>query len=247
MYPHSKPTQSNMTALKGNSMKHAKLLLVALAAGALASLANQASAFPLYLSSLSGTISYTPSYSDISNTNKAAYSKKSVNLKAVMSVVSNTVYLATGTTTPSDARIAFDPITDTTYLTNSSGYSYNLSVDFDFSNTNNIARMELEDMATSFHSSGNGGSERDAVVAWFYARGYAADGYYYEIDLYGQGSLSYSADAKTGTKGSMTVSLSGADYGEVKSSDDGVAKGSVSFKGSGTPEWNTGPFSLWWD
>lgn len=225
-------------------MKLTKTLLIASVMGAMAFAASQASAFPLYLKSCSGTISATPSYSAIINTNKAKYTTQSFNLKKIMVLVSNTVVVAGFTAPPKDAQIVFDPYYDKTYLTNSSGYYQNLS--YSGLNGEGYCEMYIEDMATSFKTSGsNSGSESDKVIVEFYVRGIAPDGgIYYAGADYGAGSLKYSGNDK-GVK--MTISAKGADYGEIGTSWDGVSTTSISFSGSSAqPEWS-GPYSLWWD
>jgi hypothetical protein len=216
-------------------MTQTKSLLLAVAVGALTFAAVKASAFPLYLTTLSGTVSYTPSYDALSDTNVAKYSTVAVNLKKMMLILSNEVFLTSGgTTVPADARLAVDPYDNATYLTNQSGFYYGLS------STN--AYFQIYDIATSFKGNVSGGSEKDKVIIYFYIFGRGPDGLYYDTDVYGVGSLKYTLNGSTG---SMTISLKGADYGEIASSDDGVFTGGITLKGSGTPEW-PGAFSISW-
>jgi hypothetical protein len=219
-------------------MKKRNILLGALIFGASVFAVGKSSAFPLFLTSASGTISYTPSYSLLSNTNVAKISTVSVSMKNLMTVVSNQVFLSSGTNqlrAPKDAMIAFDPYTDISYLTNKSGFYHNLS---------GIVRVDLQDIATAFKGNNNGGSENDKILVYLDVWGHAPDGSYFEFWVSGQGSLQYSVEKHN--KDSMSISLSnGADYGEYKSSDDGVSTGGFTFKGTGTAEWS-GAFSTWW-
>jgi len=216
-------------------MKNMKILLGALTLGVTAFVAGKASAFPLALVSASGTISYTPSYSQIQGTNVARISKVSVTMKSIMTVVSNEVFLRSQTMAPKDAVIAYDPYQDVTFLTNKSGFHYGLS---------GIVTVDLQDIATSFHGNPHGGSESDTIVISLRVYGRGPDGTYFEFYVNGQGTLQFSVDKNN--KGSMSLSLSGgADYGEYKNSDDGVSKGGFTFKGTGTPEWSEA-FSTYW-
>src|SRR6266481_5436204 len=108
-------------------MKNKSILLGALILGASVFASAEASAFPLYLTSASGTISSTPSYSTASNSSVAKISTVTVNLKRLMTVVSNQVFLNDATIVPKDARIAYDTVTRATYLTNTTGFSHTLS------------------------------------------------------------------------------------------------------------------------
>ncbi len=84
-------------------MKNKSILFGALILGASVFAAARASAFPLYLTSASGTISFTPNYSNIQTTNVAKISTVAVNLKRLMTVVSNQVFLNDATIVPKDA------------------------------------------------------------------------------------------------------------------------------------------------
>src|SRR5438445_638213 len=92
----------------------------ALALGALTFAAAKASAFPLFLTSASGTITATAHYGMTSDTTSNKVEIGSVNLKKILTVVSNEVFIQTsGTNTPTaDAKIAYDPYLFVTYLTN---------------------------------------------------------------------------------------------------------------------------------
>ena len=79
----------------------------------------------------------------------------------------------------------------------------------------------------------------------FYVFGEGPDGLNYYFGVYGRGKIIYNVNGTTG-RGTMTVSGAGTEYGEYKSSDDGVSTGSVVFTGSSaTPEWE-GPYSCFW-
>src|SRR5882724_4092304 len=103
-------------------MKNKSILFGALILGASVFAAATASAFPLYLTSASGTISSTLSYSAISNSSVAKISTVAVNMKRLMTLVSNVVFLNDATIVPKDAVIAYDPVTRSTYLTNKTGF-----------------------------------------------------------------------------------------------------------------------------
>jgi hypothetical protein len=216
-------------------MKNKGILLGALILGASVFAAAKASAYPLFLTSASGTISYTPTYSNLSSSNATRMSIVAVNLKRLMTVVSNQVFLNDSTIVPKDAVIAYDPFAGATYLTNTTGYNHTVS---------GIVSVSLSDIATSFRKSINGVSENDKILNSLRVRGTAPDGLYAEFRVQGRGMLQFNTDKNN--KGSMSISLpQGAGYGAYKGSDnsgDGVSSGSFTFRGRGTPEWS-GAFS----
>jgi lipopolysaccharide export system protein LptA len=188
----------------------------------------------LKLTSVSGTFTVTPSYSAITDSSSAKATKASFNLKKVMVVITNQVFLNSGTNPPAGSYVVYDPYLFTTYLTNSDGYYYDLS---------GIVAIYIEDIATTFKGNGTGGSETDVTIADLDVYGQGPDGLNYEVGIYGLGSIkvSYKTD-----KATVTISGSGADEGEYQSSDYGITKGSFTLKGSGTPEWS-GPYSIYWE
>lgn len=216
-------------------MKNKNILFGALILGAAVFAAAKASAFPLHLTSASGTISYTPTYSNLSSSNATRMSIVAVNLKRIMTVVSNQVFLNDATIVPKDAVIAYDPFTGSAYLTNTTGFFHNVA---------GIVSISLSDIATSFRKSSNGVTENDKILNSLRVRGTAPDGLYFEFRVQGRGILLFSADKNNNS--SMSISLpQGAGYGADKGSDstgDGVSSGGFAFKGKGTPEWS-GAFS----
>jgi hypothetical protein len=221
-------------------MKPTKILMCAMAVGAMTFAASKASAFPLTLKSLSGTITSTA----IAGTSTTA-TKSSVNLKKLMLVVSNEVVLNGGPTPPANATIVVDPyqydsvnVSFQVYLTNSSGYFYSLS-------SNNVAFFNIYDIATTFKSNGNGGSENDTICVELDIFGTGPDGLYCEFDVFGSAKLSASTNGKTGID-KMTVSLkNGGGLGVYQDSDDGVSSGGFNLQGPGIPP-VAGPYSTWW-
>jgi hypothetical protein len=218
-------------------MKLTKILLCAAMAGAMAAAANKASAFPLKLTSLSGTLTVTTNYSALSGAEKATVLKKSFTLKNVLTVITNTVFINSGTTPPSGSYVAYEPFTGTTYLTNNNGYFYDLG-------TNEIAEIGEDDIATGFKTSNTTETESDVTTAYLDVEGTGPDGLEYEIDIYGKGSIAATVTRKTG-KATATISGSGTDFGRYQGSSDGVAEGSFELKGTGIPEWE-GPYSVYW-
>jgi len=219
-------------------MKPTEILMCAMAVGAMTFAASKASAFPLTLKSLSGTITSTA----IAGTSTTA-TKYSVNLKKLMLVVSNQVVLNGGLPPPANATIVVDPyqydsvnVSFQVYLTNSSGYFYSLS-------SNDIAAFNIYDIATTIKS--NGGSENDTINVELDIFGAGPDGSYDEFDVFGSGKLSASTNGKTGIV-KMTISLkNGAGLGVYQDSDDGVSSGGFNLQGSGIPP-VAGPYSTWW-
>ncbi len=220
-----------------------KTYVYSLVTGLLLWTAATVSAFPLYLTSANGTITTTPHYGHdaASTTNHAKV--VAVNLKQVLNVISNEIYLQTSGTNapPANSRIAFDPYvlspnSHRLYVTNQNGYYYNLY---------GIAQVNIEHIATNFRQlSGSGISESDALVIEFQVYARTPDGLGFFFGTFGKGKLSYNRSSTTG-QGKMTVTASGTTYGEYQSSDRGVSTGTVIFSGSGTPEWN-GPYSVFW-
>src|SRR5450432_1791519 len=97
-----------------------KFLLLTIA-GALCLAATQAPAFPLYLTSLSGSISSTAHYGPTNAATSNKLTTVSVKLADILAVVTNQVRLDTAVSPPADAQIAFDPFTLNLFLTNSTG------------------------------------------------------------------------------------------------------------------------------
>jgi hypothetical protein len=191
----------------------------------------------LYLTSISGSITATDSYGTNTDTTTSPAKVGAVNLKKILTLVSNEVFLKYATNTPANAKIAYDPYAFVTFLTNSSGFYQNLS---------NIMSFTIYDIATTFHgSSNNSGSENDKIIVYLDVHGTGPDGYSYEFALYGQGGLTASLNGTTG-KAKMSISLSnGGDYGELQNSVDGASKGSFTLSGSGVPAVNE-PYSVYW-
>jgi hypothetical protein len=192
----------------------------------------------LTLKSLSGTITST----GVAGTSNTA-TRSAIVLKNFMLVVSNQVVLNAGPTPPANATIAVDPYvynstltTFLVYLTNSTGYYYDLS-------TNGIAFFNISDMATTLKNAGV--SESDTLYMELNILGTGPDGYDYNFDVLGSGKLSAGTSVKTGIV-KTTISLgNGAGPGEYKNSDDGVSGGGFSLLGSGTPPVDE-PYSTWW-
>ena len=214
-------------------MKVTKTMLGVAVAGALAFAASNSSAFPMKLTSVSGTLTVTSNYNALVGATSAKATTVSFNLKRVMTIITNQVFLNTGTNPPAGSYVAVDPYSLKTYLTNSAGYYKSLS---------GIVYVTVNDIATVFKGNANGGTEKDVVNAEIDIYGHGPDGFFYEAEIIGQGTISINANRNTST---ATCSISGVGYGEFEGSDDGVAKGSFTLSGSGTPEWS-GPYSVYW-
>ena len=217
-------------------MKTQSILMGGLILAAAVFAAARASAFPLSLTSASGTISYTPTYNNLASSNATKISTVAVNLKTIMTVVSNQVFLNDTTIVPKDAVITYDPYAGgSAYLTNGAGFYHDLS---------GIVTVSLSDIATTFKLGSNGGTEHDTILVALRIQCIAPDGLYFEFRVQGRGTLQFSVDKNN--KGSMSLSLSkGARYGAYKNSADGVSSGGFTFRGKGTPEWSNA-FSTWW-
>src|SRR5258708_6445752 len=121
-------------------MRQTRILLCGIVVAAMIFAAGKARAFPLYLTSASGSITATAHFGSSTQTTSNKVESASINLKKLMTLVSNEVSLRIGTNVPVDVRIAFDPFLLTTYLTNSSGFYHNLS---------GIAKVSINEIATS--------------------------------------------------------------------------------------------------
>ena len=230
-------------------MKSRTTLLCAIAAGIMTFAAGKALAFPLYLIAANGTITATAHYDATSDTTSNRFEIGAVNLKKIITLVSNEVFLETSGTNPppADAKIAIDPFQFiaaqgqvATYLTNSSGYYYNL-----FQGSSHIVRFTINNVATSFRGTSNGGTENDIIFVRLTVSATGPDGEFYDFDIRGSGTLIASLNGQTGIA-NVTISLSnGSGFGEWKSSDDGVSKGGFTLKGSGVPA-VAEPYSVFW-
>jgi len=220
-------------------------MLGAAVAGALAFVASQASAFPLKLTSCSGTLTVTPSYAAIASANSAKPAKASFDLKKVMTIVTNQVFLNSTNLPPNGSYVVNDPYLAQTYLTNSNGYYYDLSTN-NVLNLTAIVSFGVSDIATSFKGNANGGTENDVCIGKFSVAGYGPDGLFYAVQTSGQTTINASYKSRTSTA-KVTISGTGSGYGEFKSSTDGVANGKLTMTGSGTPEWGNRAFSVYYE
>ncbi|PWU19738.1 MAG: hypothetical protein C5B50_05810 [Verrucomicrobia bacterium] len=222
-------------------MKATKTILCVVLFGLAAISPSQLLGFPLYLTSANGMISGTPLFGGDASSTSSKVQAAPVNLKNILSLVSNTVAKASRTNVPANVKIAYDPFTFTAYLTNVGGYFYNLS---------GILSLRIDDIATSFRTNGasSNASENDLAIMELDVKGTAPDGSSYEFDIYGLGNIMASLNFSTGS-GRLTMSLSnGAGYGQVKDSADGVSKGGFMFMGSGTipDSAKNQPYSVFW-
>lgn len=206
-------------------------------------IATKVSAFPLKLTSFSGTITYNADYFATLGGNSNAV-KKAFTLKDVLWMVTNQVAIDATNCPPAGSWIVWDNSYDGNgfYLTNSAngGYFFSLTGD------SIASRGPLSDLASTFKPNV---WESDRTVGGIFFAGSAVDGNFYVFSTTGAGILTnrvYSA-----TNSMMKITCTGADYGEFKSSYDGVTQGSYTFLGSGDPSfWKTNGFKsywLWWE
>jgi len=215
-------------------MKNLKLLLGIAAFGVMAFNGNRLAAFPLTLTSATGTITYTHTYGTDATTTSNPGVKVSVNLSHIINVLSNEVFLDLGTH-PTDLRIALDPFTGGLFLTNSAGFSYDLEA-------TGLGNFRIRDVATSFSTAT--GTEQDVMMVDLSFNGHEPNGQTFSFALRGSATFK-SHPNSTGGKSISLSATKGSGYGEVNSSDSGVSLGNFKAQGSGTPEW-TGPFSVFW-
>ncbi len=216
-------------------MKKLKLAIGVLAFGLLVGAETRLAAFPLKLTSVTGTITTTATYGANATTTSNLASKVSVTLNHVITVLSNEVFLDLGTAAPPDMHIVLDPYTGGLYLTNGSGFHYDIK-------GNGLGNFRIRDVATSFNTATT--VEQDAMVVDLGFNGREPNGQSFEFDLRTSARFKFTVNAS----GLGTVNLSGkggVGYGEVNSSDSGVSFGSFTATGSGVPEWS-GPFSVYW-
>jgi hypothetical protein len=212
--------------------------LSCLLAGFVLLAAGKASAFPIALKSVSGTIMSTPA---IGSSNITAL-KYSVNLKTLMLIVSNQVVLNGGPTPPANAAINLDPYSHDSvygfrvYLTNSTGYFYSLS-------SNNIAYFNISDITATINRPGT--SEKDTMLAELDIYGKGANGTFYEYYVSGSGSLSSSINTKNNIMNLGMSLKSGAGHGVNQNSPEGISAGGFVFQGSGIPA-VLQPYSTFW-
>ena len=216
-------------------MTNRKTLPGILILGASLLITAKTAAFPLYLISASGKIGYTPSYDNLNASNEVKRLFVSVNLKTLMTVVSNQVFLAASVSAPKDAMIAYDPYDGGTFLTNKTGFYQSLQ---------DIVAVKVLELSTSFKQSASSFTESDVTVTRLDVFGYAPDGRFFEFRLEGYGSVRYNVAANQ--RASMRISVQGAGgYGEDQHSEEGVSSGNFIFSGTGAPQWS-GPYSAYW-
>jgi hypothetical protein len=231
-------------------MKTSKILLCSVLAGMIAFAAGNASArseimtsMPLKLMSVSGTAYTTANYDGTKTT--TPYNQMSFNTKNVMDLIAGIIKERTGKVVPKDVELIYDPILDSTYLTNKFGYYYD---------TGNFAYVYFYDIATSYRGTFYNGSENDIVGVEFDVYGYNTDGLYYEFEIYGTGNLTASFTGNmaalltksAATRMNLTLK-NGTGYAEYQSSDSGmVGDGQLTFSGMGAVPSYAFPFSAYW-
>src|SRR5262249_36035794 len=140
-----------------------------------------------------------------------------------------------GTSPPADMRIALDPFTGGLYLTNHSGFFYDIIM-------NGLGDFRIRDVATTFDRTTL--AEMDTMLVDLSFNGRQPNGGSFEFTLRGCAIFK----CQRNPAGTKTVSLScprGTGSGQFHSSSSGVSQGSFSATGAGTPEWN-GPYSVYW-
>src|SRR5487761_2502512 len=100
-------------------MKLTKIVLCAAIAGVMTLAASKVAAFPLTLTSASGTLNTTAYYGSTSSTTSNKITTASYNLKKLFMVITNQIALNSPTNPlPKDYDLVYDPYTMITYLTN---------------------------------------------------------------------------------------------------------------------------------
>jgi hypothetical protein len=218
-------------------MKKMKLWIGLIVFSLLVLTGSRVHAFPLTLTSLSGTITATPHYGIDAASTSNAPSKVTITINQVITVLSNEVFLDLGTSAPPDMRIAMDPYTGGMYLTNTTGFFYDIE-------RNGLGTFRIREIATKFSSSASGLPEEDLMVLSLGFNGRAPNGTDFDFELRGATTFQYQVDKS----GVGTIVLAGkkmSGSGQFNTSDSGVSQGSFVAKGSGVAEW-TGPFSVYW-
>lgn len=216
-------------------MRKLKLAIGTAVFGILLCVGNRLAAFPLTLTSITGTITSTAHYGVDATTTSNLASKVSVTLNHVITVLSNEVFLDLGTAAPPDMRIVLDPYTGGLYLTNGSGFHYDIK-------GNGFGNFRIRDVATTFNTTAD--VEQDVMIVDLAFNGREPNGQSFEFDLRGSAKFKFTINS-SGLGTESLLGKGGSGYGEVNSSDSGVALGSFKAAGSGVPEWS-GPFSVYW-
>ena len=125
-------------------MRKLKLWMGMAVFSVLALAGDRLAAFPLTLTSVHGTITSTHTYGTDATTSSNLALKVSVTLRHIITVLSNEVFLDLGTNPPANMRIALDPYTGGLYLTNSSGFFYDIE-------GNGLGSFRIRQLATTFN------------------------------------------------------------------------------------------------
>src|SRR5262245_20221752 len=216
-------------------MRKLRLFVGIAAFGILAFAGHRLSAFPLTLTSLSGTITSTHTYGANAVTSSNVALKVAVTLRHVITVLSNEVFLDLGSNPPADMRIALDPYTGGLYLTNNAGFYYDIE-------GNGLGNFRIRQIATTFNRTTL--AEQDVMLVDLDFNGRAPGGAGFAFSLRSYATFKCVRNAA----GITTMSLSGkkaTGYGEYNSSDSGVAQGGFKANGLGIPDW-AGPLSVFW-
>jgi hypothetical protein len=216
-------------------MKKLKLAMGIAVLGVLVFSGNRLAAFPLTLTSLSGTINTTLNYGANAATTTEPAQRLLVTLSHVMTVLSNDVFATVGTAPPEDMRIVLNPFNYGLYLTNKAGFFFDIA-------GNKFGSIRIRDIATTFNTTNQ--TEQDVVLVSLSFNGNEPSGQSFVFTLSGSATFTYAVNSL----GVGTASLScrsGSGYGEINSSASGVSLGAFKAVGSGVPEWS-GPYSVYW-
>jgi hypothetical protein len=227
-------SQSDTEQKLGNPMRKLKLTIAMTVLGMLAFAGNRLSAFPLTLTSVRGVISTTHHYGTTAVTTTDPAVKFAVTLPRLLLVLSNDYFIDQGQVAPRDMRVVLDPFTEALYLTNHSGFFYDLVGP-------GFGSFRIRNVATTFNT--NTQVEQDtAEVDLNFSGTLPGGGGSFVFDLRNSAVVKFTVTSGVGT---MTISGKGLGYGEINSSDSGVSVGAIKAAGSGTPEWS-GPYSVYW-
>ena len=207
------------------------------------------SSYPLVKLNISGSLTYTANAyltnSSLPPAQKVPLKKVSFDTKSIIakfnasSTVSNSVFAYTGATSiPSGSYFIWDIYDDDLYLTNKNGFLFPLYVNdgtFDW----DYGYLEVDEshlIGTYKYKSPwiLSGSEKDSTGIYFYIYDDGDNDSYFEVELYGVGTLNWTYGTPSG--GNQTASLSVSITGD--SNDDSYVNGfeaiPISFSASGS-------------
>jgi hypothetical protein len=242
-------------------MKLTKILFSATVAGVIAFAASKASAlpaaFPWVKLNISGTVTASAETSTTNGTTIKSSPLKKVSFNTqklidllnasptFVAALTNQFHSTSSNSVPSGSYFVWNPDDYNLIITNKNGFSFTLDSNL---SGKDFGYMEIdEDFLTGTYTENvttDAGSEDNLTGIYFEFYDYNGD----EIEVYGEGKLSWHYDAMSAgsQKTSLSVSMSGSGYYAEVDGDEAGSTFKASGSGTGTDPVGQNPFLLWY-